>query len=85
MTEKIFVQSLMVGILKYVNAHTQVMRAAPIPPDSLREGVVPWNPLRPPAHIRVQPMPCPAALTQVGWGPTSSSGRVLGTGFAPLQ
>ena len=64
---------------------TQVMRAAPIPPDSLREGVVPWNPLRPPAHIRVQPMPCPAALTQVGWGPTSSSGRVLGTGFAPLQ
>ena len=24
MTEKIFVQSLMVGILKYVNAHTQL-------------------------------------------------------------
>ena len=62
---------------------TQVMRAALIPRDSLREGVVHWNPLHPAVHIRVQPSPRPAALTQVGWGPTSSSGRVLGTGFVP--
>ena len=38
---------------------------APIPRDSLREGAVHWNPLRPPVHVRVQPLPHPAALTRV--------------------
>lgn len=64
---------------------TQVTRAALIPRDSLREGAVRWSPLRPPAHIRVQPSPRRAVLTRVGWSPTSSSGRVLAAGFAPLQ
>lgn len=64
---------------------TQVTRAALIPRDSpfmRRSGSLESAP-PPPAHIRVQPSPCRAVLTRVGWSPTSSSGRMLAAGFAP--